>query len=111
MIAISSNIACRCRKGLPAAFGGIGEVIPGGKEIFRSDNLLPSIGGGPRFELSPNTTSICALTSPGAEVAGPGAWESERHFDAEQLSTDVKLKCFPQAPLSIRGRLLHVIDH
>jgi Omp85 superfamily domain len=36
-----------------AAFGGIGEVIPGGKEIFRSDNLLPSIGGGPRFDLSP----------------------------------------------------------
>ena len=36
-----------------AAFGGIGEVIPGGKEIFRSNNLLPSIGGGPRFDLSP----------------------------------------------------------
>jgi hypothetical protein len=36
-----------------AAFGGIGEVIPGGKEIFRIDNLLPSIGGGPRFDLSP----------------------------------------------------------
>jgi surface antigen Omp85-like protein len=36
-----------------AAFGGIGEVIPGGKEIFRVDNLLPSIGGGPRFDLSP----------------------------------------------------------
>ncbi len=35
-----------------AAFGGIGEVIPGGKEIFRINNLLPSIGGGPRFELS-----------------------------------------------------------
>jgi Omp85 superfamily domain len=36
-----------------AAFGGIGEVIPGGKEIFRIDNFLPSIGGGPRFDLSP----------------------------------------------------------
>jgi Omp85 superfamily domain len=35
-----------------AAFGGIGEVIPGGKEIFRINNVLPSIGGGPRFELS-----------------------------------------------------------
>jgi hypothetical protein len=35
-----------------AAFGGIGEVVPGGKEIFRIDNFLPSIGGGPRFELS-----------------------------------------------------------
>ena len=36
-----------------AAFGGIGEVVPGGKEIFRIDNFLPSIGGGPRFQLSP----------------------------------------------------------
>jgi len=36
-----------------AAFGGIGEVFPGGKEIFRSNNILPSIGGGPRFDLSP----------------------------------------------------------
>jgi Omp85 superfamily domain len=35
-----------------AAFGGLGEVVPGGKEIFRINNLLPSIGGGPRFELS-----------------------------------------------------------
>jgi len=35
-----------------AAFGGIGEVVPGGKEIFRIDNFLPSIGGGPRFQLS-----------------------------------------------------------
>jgi len=35
-----------------AAFAGIGEVIPGGKEIFRIDNLLPSIGGGPRYQLS-----------------------------------------------------------
>jgi hypothetical protein len=36
-----------------AAFGGIGEVVPGGKEIFRINNFLPSIGGGPRFQLSP----------------------------------------------------------
>jgi len=35
-----------------AAFGGLGEVVPGGKEIFRINNFLPSIGGGPRFELS-----------------------------------------------------------
>lgn len=35
-----------------AAFGGVGEVVPGGKEIFRIDNLLPSVGGGPRFQLS-----------------------------------------------------------
>jgi Omp85 superfamily domain len=36
-----------------AAFGGIGEVVPGGTQILRSNNLLPSIGGGPRFDLSP----------------------------------------------------------
>jgi hypothetical protein len=36
-----------------AAFGGVGEVIPGGTQIFRSNNLLPDIGGGPRFDLSP----------------------------------------------------------
>jgi hypothetical protein len=35
-----------------AAFGGLGEVIPGGKEIFRANNVLPSIGGGPRYALS-----------------------------------------------------------
>jgi Omp85 superfamily domain len=35
-----------------AGFGGIGEVVPGGKEIFRINNFLPSIGGGPRYELS-----------------------------------------------------------
>ena len=35
-----------------AAFGGLGEVVPGGKEFFRINNFLPSIGGGPRFELS-----------------------------------------------------------
>jgi Omp85 superfamily domain len=35
-----------------AAFGGIGEVVPGGKEILRINNFLPSIGGGPRYELS-----------------------------------------------------------
>jgi Omp85 superfamily domain len=35
-----------------AAFAGIGEVIPGGDQIFRSNNFLPSIGGGPRYALS-----------------------------------------------------------
>jgi hypothetical protein len=35
-----------------AAFGGLGEVVPGGKEILRINNFLPSIGGGPRYELS-----------------------------------------------------------
>ena len=35
-----------------AAFGGLGEVVPGGKEFLRINNFLPSIGGGPRFELS-----------------------------------------------------------
>ena len=36
-----------------AAFGGIGEVIPGKSQIFRNSDFLPSVGGGPRFELSP----------------------------------------------------------
>ena len=36
-----------------AGFAGVGEVVPGGSEIFRSNNLLPSVGGGPRFVLSP----------------------------------------------------------
>ena len=35
-----------------AAFGGVGEVIPGSKQIFRINNFLPSIGAGPRYELS-----------------------------------------------------------
>jgi outer membrane protein assembly factor BamA len=33
-------------------FGGIGEVIPGGSQIFRSNNFLPAGGGGVRFQLS-----------------------------------------------------------
>ena len=33
-------------------FGGIGEVIPGGDQIFRINNFLPSGGGGLRFVLS-----------------------------------------------------------
>jgi Omp85 superfamily domain len=36
-----------------AAFGGIGEVIPGSSQmIFRNDHFLPDIGAGPRYELS-----------------------------------------------------------
>jgi len=35
-----------------AGFGGLGEVVPGGKQPFRTKNFLPSGGGGVRFELS-----------------------------------------------------------
>jgi surface antigen Omp85-like protein len=34
------------------AFGGLGEVVPGGNQPFRTNNFLPSGGGGIRFELS-----------------------------------------------------------
>lgn len=34
------------------AFGGIGEVVPGGNQAFRISQFLPSVGGGARFELS-----------------------------------------------------------
>ena len=33
-------------------FGGIGEVVPGGSQIFRSSSFLPAGGGGLRFKLS-----------------------------------------------------------
>jgi Omp85 superfamily domain len=33
-------------------FGGLGEVVPGGNQLFRTKNFLPSGGGGARFELS-----------------------------------------------------------
>jgi len=33
-------------------FGGLGEVVPGGNQPFRSKNFLPSGGGGVRFQLS-----------------------------------------------------------
>jgi hypothetical protein len=33
-------------------FGGIGEVVPGGDQLFRSKNFLPAGGGGVRFSLS-----------------------------------------------------------
>lgn len=33
-------------------FGGLGEVVPGGNQPFRTNNFLPSGGGGVSFELS-----------------------------------------------------------
>jgi hypothetical protein len=35
-----------------AAFGGVGEVVPGGNQSFRRRNFLPSGGAGGRFQLS-----------------------------------------------------------
>jgi hypothetical protein len=35
-----------------AGFAGIGEVVPGPSQILRSHQLLPAVGGGPRFVLS-----------------------------------------------------------
>jgi len=35
-----------------AAFVGVGEVVPGPTQILRSNQLLPAVGGGPRFVLS-----------------------------------------------------------
>ncbi len=35
-----------------AGFAGVGEVVPGPTQIFRSNQLLPAVGGGPRFVLS-----------------------------------------------------------
>lgn len=34
------------------AFGGVGEVVPGGNQDFRRKNFLPSAGAGGRFQLS-----------------------------------------------------------
>ncbi|HEV7511662.1 MAG TPA: hypothetical protein VGO27_08175 [Candidatus Acidoferrum sp.] len=34
------------------AFGELGEVVPGGNQLFRTKNFLPTGGGGARFELS-----------------------------------------------------------
>jgi hypothetical protein len=36
-----------------AGFAGVGEVVPGETQILRSNNLLPDVGGGPRFVMSP----------------------------------------------------------
>jgi outer membrane protein assembly factor BamA len=53
MVATQAEYRLSLPKGFGlAAFGGIGEVVPGGQDIFRINNFLPSIGGGPRFELS-----------------------------------------------------------
>jgi len=35
-----------------AGFAGVGEVVPGESQWLRSNNLLPAVGGGPRFVLS-----------------------------------------------------------
>ena len=35
-----------------AGFAGIGEVFPGASQILRSNQVLPAVGGGPRFVLS-----------------------------------------------------------
>lgn len=53
-----------------AVFGGVGEVIPGGKEIFRINNFLPSAGGGPRYELS----SKYHLNLRADFAVGKGSW-------------------------------------
>jgi hypothetical protein len=67
------------------ASGGIDKVVPGGKEIFRINNFLPSIGGGPGFQLSAkHYVNLRADFARGAKIVGPGAWEWERHFDAER---------------------------
>jgi hypothetical protein len=34
------------------AFGGLGEVVPGGNQSFRTEHFLPAGGGGARFVLS-----------------------------------------------------------
>jgi outer membrane protein assembly factor BamA len=36
-----------------AGFAGVGEVIPGASQVLRANQLLPAVGGGPRFVLSP----------------------------------------------------------
>jgi hypothetical protein len=35
-----------------AGFGGIGEVIPGASQRLRTNYFLPSVGGGPRYQLN-----------------------------------------------------------
>jgi outer membrane protein assembly factor BamA len=45
------RLALPRRLGL-VAFAGLGEVLPGGNQPFRTTNFLPSGGGGGRFELS-----------------------------------------------------------
>jgi hypothetical protein len=45
------RLALPKRLGL-VAFGGVGEVIPGGNQLFRNTEFLPALGAGARFELS-----------------------------------------------------------
>jgi Omp85 superfamily domain len=45
------RVSLRWRLGL-TTFGGLGEVVPGGNQVFRQADFLPSGGGGARFELS-----------------------------------------------------------
>jgi hypothetical protein len=45
------RLALPWRFGL-VGFGGLGEVVPGGNQPFRTKNFLPSGGGGVRFALS-----------------------------------------------------------
>ena len=45
------RLSLRWRFGM-AAFGGLGEVVPGGNQTFRDAHFLPAGGGGVRSELS-----------------------------------------------------------
>jgi outer membrane protein assembly factor BamA len=48
---IEYRLSLPMRFGL-VAFGGVGEVIPGGNQNFRTRSFLPSAGAGARFQLS-----------------------------------------------------------
>jgi len=48
---IEYRLSLPMRFGL-VAFGGVGEVIPGGNQNFRANRFLPSVGAGGRFQLS-----------------------------------------------------------
>jgi outer membrane protein assembly factor BamA len=48
---IEYRLSLPMRFGL-VAFGGVGEVIPGGNQSFRAKSFLPSAGAGGRFQLS-----------------------------------------------------------
>lgn len=49
---VEYRLSLSWRLGL-AGFTGVGEVVPGTTQSFRGSPLLPDIGGGPRFVLSP----------------------------------------------------------
>jgi hypothetical protein len=63
------------------AFGGLGEVAPGLGE-FQFDHLLPAGGGGLRFKISKNTTSMSASILPREKVGTPLVWGSEKRSRA-----------------------------